>query len=314
MAKFRRRRTPKLRYTESQQIGWHTNFRDPETGKTRRKRFGMIAKHEAEVFYHEWLSEHLRRKTPTIAKPNGTVGRRTAPNHPKKITPTVKVKTEILRGSVLDVTTNYLQIEESRTRSTRGEGKAKGTIHPKVLAGKKKAVRDFVAYLNEVHGQGSMARRKISDLTMADIEGFNRWAVDAGFSESQVRKRMQVVRAVIDRAGRPEFGEQRLSWNWTSRDVVHGRPTETRTLPTLHQLMKILNVCDVRETAIVWTAIGCGFGQGDLASLHFEHIDQKSFDLRRGKTAVERYGETPRMVWRAIENYLETTARKRGQP
>ncbi len=56
---------------------------------------------------------------------------------------------------------------------------------------------------------------------------------------------------------------------------------------------------------MIWMAIGCGFGQRDLASIRVGQVDKKSYDLRRGKTGIERYGETPPMVWNAIQEYLK---------
>jgi integrase len=115
---------------------------------------------------------------------------------------------------------------------------------------------------------------------------------------------------VIDRAGRPEHGEQALSWNWNSRDKLRGKAGTPRMLPTLPQLKAILKECDARHEAIVWMGIGLGFGQGDLAAVRAGQIDAKNYDLRRGKTGLERYGETPPGVWKAISAYLKETPRK----
>ena len=73
------------------------------------------------------------------------------------------------------------------------------------------------------------------------MEAYNRALVDAGYSASQVNKRLQFLKAMIDRAGRPEHGGQVLSWNWDSRDVLHGKPTKKRTLPTVEQLKLVLS-------------------------------------------------------------------------
>ena len=86
-----------------------------------------------------------------------------------------------------------------------------------------------------------------------------------------------------------------LAWNWESRDVLHGKRTEERKLPSLSQLKKILQACSAREKAIIWMAIGCGFGQRDLAAVRVGQIDRKHYDLTRGKTGIKRYGDTPPM-------------------
>lgn len=145
---------------------------------------------------------------------------------------------------------------------------------------------------------------KLADLSMQDVEAYNRLLVSAGYSSSQVTKRLQVVRAIIDRGGRPEYGQQLLAWNWDSRDVSHGKPATRRTLPTLRQLKLILGKCDSQRTAMVWMAVGCGFGQPDLAAVRVGQFDEIGYDLRRGKTGIQRYGETPKIVWQALQEYL----------
>ncbi len=154
---------------------------------------------------------------------------------------------------------------------------------------------------------------KLADLNMEDVEAYNRLLVEAAFSASQVSKRLQVVKAMIDRAGRPEHGWQLLARNWDSRDVAHGRPAEPRTLPALKQLELVLARCDRQKTAMVWMAIGCGFGQRDLAAVRIGRFDEQGYDLRRGKTGIERYGETPKMVWGTLQNHLADISRPEGE-
>lgn len=62
---------------------------------------------------------------------------------------------------------------------------------------------------------------------------------------------------------------------------------------------------------MVWLAIGCGFGQRDLAVIRVGQINRKNYDLSRGKTGIKRYGETPPMVWSALSAYLKTAQRKK---
>ena len=64
---------------------------------------------------------------------------------------------------------------------------------------------------------------------------------------------------------------------------------------------------------MIWMGIGMGFGQGDLAAVHVGQIDAKGYDLRRGKTGLERYGRTPRMVWAAVRTYLKEHRREPGE-
>jgi len=130
----------------------------------------------------------------------------------------------------------------------------------------------------------------LGELSLSDVEGFNEWVVRQGYSFAQVNSRMQMVKHIIDRAGRPEHGGQVLSWNWDSRDVGHGKPVKVRPLPTRKQLRKMLAACDLREQTMIWMAIGLGFGQQDLANIVVGQIDRQSYDLRRSKTGIERYG------------------------
>ena len=83
---------------------------------------------------------------------------------------------------------------------------------------------------------GPSRKMRLADLAMEDVEAYNQHIVATGFSASQVGKRIQLVKAIIDRAGRPEHGKQVLTWNWDSRDVAHGKPPVERVFPTRRQL------------------------------------------------------------------------------
>lgn len=305
--KHRKKRVPKLRYTNSQKIGWHASYRDPETGSPRRKRFGMVSQEEAEVLYHEWVVSHLRGEAPA-AQPKPSRRKLTQ----QLATPKPSdgsVATEAVPGSLLEVTSGLLHFEQSRIASDDGV-RRKGTITKKTYGSREQFAQEFLKFLNTRHGQGAAGRITLTDLQMHDIEAYNQLLVSAGYSASQVKKRMRLVKAIIDRAGRPEYGEQLLAWNWKSRDVAHGKATESRKLPTLKQLKLILSSCDSRRTAMVWMAIGCGFGQRDLAKVYVNQFDKRSYDLRRSKTGIERYGETPKLVWTAIKAHLAESPRK----
>lgn len=71
----------------------------------------------------------------------------------------------------------------------------------------------------------------------------------------------------------------------------------------------MLTATDHRGRTLIWSAIGLGFGQRDLATLRVGQIDRESYDLRRAKTGVDRYGDTPPLVWAHIEEYLKHTPR-----
>ncbi len=313
----RRKRAPKLLFTENRGIGWHVSFRDPSTGSPTRHRFGLVSRGDeaaARIEYHKWLGEYLAHGAP---KPTG---RKVTPLPPP--TEVVTLPTEAVQGSLLVVASDLLSSLQARVRSDDGP-RRRGSIAAPVFSDRRRHVRDFLEFLNSTHGRGAVASMRLHDLSMADVEGFNRWAAQQGYSDSQVSKRMQMVKAIIDRAGRPEHGGQVLSWNWDSREAFHGKATEARTLPSSSQLEAVLAECSARERAMVWMAIGLGFGQRDLAAVRVGQIDRQGYDLRRGKTGIERYGETPPYVWACISRYMEEAQRpagellfvtKRGQP
>ena len=218
---------------------------------------------------------------------------------------------EIVFGSLVHITSGFLKYEEGRV----GDGeqvRRRGTITRKTYEARKQFAQEFLQFLNSRHGHGAVGRMRLADLPMEDVEAYNRLLVEAGYSSSQVTKRLQVVRGIIERAGRPEHDRQLLPWNWESRDVIHGKPSKQRRLPTVAQLELVLRECDRARTAMVWMAIGCGFGQRDLAEVRVGQFDKDGYDLRRGKTGIERWGETPKMVWQALEAYLRETERPDG--
>jgi integrase len=307
--KTRKKRVPQLKFTKVRDIGWHVSFRDPKTGVPRKYRFGLVSREEADKQYHDWVAGFLRGKLPEKAdsKPSRKPKLKTEGTDSG-----VKgVGVNALEGSLLYVTSSLLRYEESRIRPENSP-RRQGSITRNLYQRRKQYSKEFLQFLNSRHGNAAVARMRLASLTMHDVEAYNRSLVDSDFSASQVSKRLRFVKAIIDRAGRPEHGSQVLSWNWDSRDVLHGKPARRRELPTLPQLKRVLKECTARETAMVWMAIGCGFGQRDLASVRVGQIDKKGYDLRRGKTGIDRYGETPLMVWNAVAAYLKAEPRETG--
>lgn len=299
----RRKRVPKLTFLSSQGVGWCVSYRDPETGLPTRHRFGIREKErepEAQLLYHAWVLEHLGgdnvRSYPTkvARKP------KSAPN-PK-----------LLSGSLLEIATGLIDSERIRSRKDDAP-RRRGTIAPKVFGDRKKQIRDFLTFLNERHGVGAVARMRLVDLSMEDVEAYNQDIAGKGYSASQVAKRLQLVKAIVDRAGRPEHGRQILSWNWNSRDVAHGAPTKERPFPTVQQLRRLLGTADLRGQTMIWLGLGLGLGARDLAAIRVGQITPDRYDLRRGKTGVDRYGETPSIVWAHVFRYQTVEHRKDGQ-
>lgn len=309
MPAHRRRRVPQLRFTENRNVGWHVSYRDPNTGVPRKHRFGMIDEEQARIEYHRWLVDHLGGGSGEAqAAEENTAEKSRAKSTQRAANPDALARA----GSILDVASSLLRLEKARTRQPDSP-KTRGTISPDVLIDRNRHIKDFLAYINKCHGEGACGRMVIGDLTMQDVEGYNRHIVAEGYSESQVRKRMRIIKVLVNRAGRPEFGAQMLAWNWDSRDVVHGKPTESKSLPNVSQLRSMLEHCDLRERTLIWMGIGLGFGQTDLSVVRVGQINEKNYDLRRSKTGIERYGETPALVWAHIKAHVQESPRESRQ-
>ena len=310
LGKLRKKRVPELKYTKVRGIGWHVSFRDPKTGVPRKHRFEATNRADADKEYHEWVVLFLNGQLPDRPKQRESSKPRLKLSDSD--TELKEIAAKILDGSLVYVASSLLRYEASRVREENAP-RRQGSITKNLFSRRKQYSKEFMQFLNTRHGAGAVGRIRLSDLTMHDVEAYNRSLVDSGFSASQVSKRLRFVKAVIDRAGRPEHGSQVLGWNWDSRDVLHGKPARRRVLPTLSQLKLILKECSPRETAMVWMAIGCGFGQRDLAAVRVGQIDKKGYDLRRGKTGIDRYGDTPLMVWNVIAAYLKVEPREAGE-
>jgi len=297
-----RKRVPKLSFMATQGVGWHVSFRDPETGLPRRHRFAIgerSGEEQARALYHAWVAKYLGIETALPTKNE-------RPKTPRVTDP------KPLAGSLIEVGSSLIESERARIR-TDGEARRRGTIDSRVFGDRRKQIHDFLAFLNSRHGAGAVAKLRLADLTMDDVEAYNRQVATTGYSASQVGKRMQIVRAIINRAGRPEHGRQVLAWNWDSRDVAHGKPTSERTFPTVGQLRRLLLASDLRGKTMIWLGMGLGLGARDLAAIRVGQITKEAFDLRRPKTGVDRYGETPYLVWLYVAKYQAEHKRQSGQ-
>jgi integrase len=307
VGRSRKKRVPKLAYTEHRGIGWHVSFRDSATGLPRKHRFGRVPENRARILYHQWVSDHLDGKPAEPTKPGPKLQPLAPPSHAAAM-----LAKDIAAGSLLQIATDLQHFDESRTRKD-GSARTRGTIHSRVRLNRRKMLLDFLEFMNERHGQGSLKRMMLADLTMGDVEAYNQKIALAGYSHSQVSERLQMIHALIERAGRPEFGHQMLAWNWESRDVAHGKPTGEMRLIALPQLKRLLSACELREQTMIWMGIGLGFGPSDLAAVRVGQIDKSTYDLRRGKTGIERFGDTPLLVWSFLRKYMKTSKRKAGE-
>ena len=314
-------RVPRLRFTTTRGVGWHVCYRDPTTKIPKKHRFGITAptaeaEAQARNLYIAWAVEHFGPdiQIPAIQTPTE---RTNTPLEPQSLSVSLLTQSSTrkgaqpLTGSLIEIASSLIESERVRTRK-EGDPRRRGTIDPRVFSDRKKQIHDFLAFLNSRHGTRAVAKIRLADLQMDDVESYNRHIVSLGYSSSQVNKRMQIVRAIIDRAGRPEHGQQVLMWNWNSRDKAHGVPATERILPTKDQLIRLLDATDLRGKTMIWLGIGLGFGASDLAAIHVGQIDKDAYDLRRGKTDIERYGETPPLVWAFVAAYQKAEKRATG--
>lgn len=118
----------------------------------------MVPKEEAEEMYHSWLSGYLSED----AEANAKAVLATLKESKIRLTGAEKI---IIPGSLLHVASGLLRYEEVRTRKP-DEPRSRGKINVAVFAGHKKQLQDFLDFMNNKHGQGSLARMRLEDLSM----------------------------------------------------------------------------------------------------------------------------------------------------
>lgn len=64
---------------------------------------------------------------------------------------------------------------------------------------------------------------------------------------------------------------------------------------------------------MIWLGIGLGFGAKDLAAIRVGQIAKDAYDLRRSKTGMQRFGDTPPRVWKLVAKYQAREKRPNGQ-
>lgn len=272
----------------------------------------MVTKGEANKAYEAWLAAWLQNDPDAAARIRPGHAAKVEARQHREERQAVRAEVKAEPGSLIHVASGLFKYDETRVRKP-GKARASGTIAPRAMLNRKKEIKDFLTYMNERHGRGAAARLRVCDLEMADVEEYNRELVAKGFSAASVNGRIQAIKRLIDRSGRPEYGQQVLAWNWDSLDRTPGRAAEQRELPTLKQVKALVAEADARGRAMIWMGIGLGFGQTDISTVRVEQIDEQSYDLRRGKTGIERFGETPPGVWKAIQDYLAETPRAEGE-
>ena len=133
----RKRRIPKLRYTENRGIGWHVSYRDPDTGTPKKHRFGMVTKSEANTAYEAWLAAWLQNDHAAAAavRPGRVAKAKAREKRAEREAVRAEVKAE--PGSLIHIASGLFKYDEGRVRKP-GEGRAPGTIAPRAMLNRKK--------------------------------------------------------------------------------------------------------------------------------------------------------------------------------
>jgi hypothetical protein len=72
----------------------------------------------------------------------------------------------------------------------------------------------------------------------------------------------------------------------------------------------VLDAACERERLWIWMGMGLGFGNDDPARARAVHLDKDSYDMRRGKTGIDRYGNMWPIVWAYVTPYLKANPRE----
>lgn len=126
---------------------------------------------------------------------------------------------------------------------------------------------------------------------------------------AQINKHRQRFWALASFATRQPF-EQELRFKRESTARYGGDASRKDwSFPTPAEFRKILKKASEMERTWIWMALGLGFGQTDISGSKPTCFDAESYDLRRGKTGMERFGEMRPMTWAWIERWLKANPR-----
>jgi hypothetical protein len=202
----------------------------------------------------------------------------------------------------------FVQHNEGSVR-TDGATRTKGTISLRVFDDNRRQVVNILTWCQERFGD-RVKRESFRDLlSETDYEAMM-MAFARRLSPSQVNKHRQRFWLLVNFAKRRPF-QVRLSFG--PDDVQHFGGTEvkrSRSLPTVAMVRTVLDAARERERLWIWMGMGLGFGNDDLARTRAVHFDKDSYDMRRGKTGIDRYGKMWPIVWAHLTHYLKANPRE----
>jgi len=291
LRKHKKRRIPKLSVNpEPGTMRYYASYRGTD-GKPKRKRFTRDRK-ESEIAYHRWVIENYDQSSRIVANDHDAG----------------KVDFD---QSLPVIANAYIQHEKQRVRSD-GARRAKGTISLRVFDDNRRQVVNILRWCKD-RFKDRLSRTPLSELmTETDYESMMLHFVKR-LSDSQINKHRQRFWDIVRFARRDPF---RVRLSFGPEDVRSFGGTETRKerrMPTIEMIQKILSAASERERLWIWMGLGLGFGNDDLAHARSIYFDSNSYDMRRGKTGLSRYGLMRPMVWLHFQEYLKKCPRKENE-
>jgi hypothetical protein len=287
----RRNRVPKLSLRPDSSGRYYVAFRGAE-GKPTRVRFARSRK-DSLPQYRRWLRANYGRDRIET----GELITITTPEQP--VAATLKA-----------IIAAYIAVEESRVRPDAAE-RTQGTVGIDQFWDIRYQALQIGLWAKEHFGHRfpSVELSKLMDI--CDYDAMMLHFIQARkYKKSRVNKmRRRFWDLVRFAKGRPFHQELSFGRDQVKRYGGAEKKRE-REIPSVEIIRKILAVANTEQRTRIWVAIGCAFGQDDLARCRPLHFDAESYDLRRGKTGIERYGTMRPMVWAHLQRFLVENPRQ----
>ncbi len=272
---------------------YYAAYRGPN-GKAKRKRFSKDRK-ESERLHRRWIVATYDPDV-EIVLGNGAAGKG-------------RSEKSGAHHSLPYIANALIQHERGRVREDGGR-RAGGTISLRVFEDNRKQVDNILEWCEQRFGPERLRYESLATLVSETDYEAMMIAFSKRFSRSQLNKHRQRFWAIVRMARRRPF---QVGFPFGPGDVQVFGGFETRKeweIPTVAMIRSLLTEASDRERLWIWMGLGLGFGNDDLARARPYHFDEDSYDMRRGKNGVERYGEMRPMVWAHLRHYLESNPRE----
>ena len=290
--KKRRNRIPKLSRKPDASGRYCISFRDAH-GKPCRVRF-QRTRDESERDYRRWIRANYGRDREEAAEP-----------------PSEKAASEPEIGTTLKaIIAAYIAAEHQRVRTDDAE-RTQGTVGIAEYWDIRHQALKIGLWAKEHFGNRFETVAFGSLMDIADYDAMMlHFIQNLRYAKTRVNKiRRRFWDMVRFAKGRP-FRQQLPFLRDEVKKYGGGEKKRERDIPSVEVIRKVLATADTEERAWIWLAVGCAFGQDDLSKCRPLHFDTESYDLRRGKTGVERYGTMRPMAWSHLRRFLAANPRK----